>query len=93
MSPYLSQNRSAYLSRTIFSVRSGTLDIKMWNEWNYKNKLCVMCSVSEESFEHFTSCNTYGKVPCIIGWKEIFLNYVENQLIVAKEVKRRQYLR
>ena len=93
MSPYLSQNKNTYLSRTTFSVRSGTLDIKVWNEWNYENKLCVMCSMSEESFEHSMSCKTYGKVSCEIGWKEIFLNNVENQILVAKEVKRRQYLR
>ena len=93
MSLLYTQDRNTYLSRTIFSVRSGTLDIKVWNEWNYENKLCVLCSVSEESCEHYMSCSTYGKVSCEIRWKEILLNNVENQIIVAKEVKRRKYLR
>ena len=39
-----------------------------------------MCSLPEESFKHFMSCKTYGKVSCEIGWKEIFLINVENQI-------------
>ena len=31
MSDYLSRNESTTLSKTIFSVRSGTLDLKVWN--------------------------------------------------------------
>ena len=93
MSQYLSQNRNTFLSKPIFSVRSGTLDIKVWNGWNYENNLCVMCSLSEEIFEHLMTCKAYGKVIWEVHWKNIFVNNMENQIIVAKEVNRRQYLR
>ena len=43
ISPYLSQNRNTYLSITIFTVRSGTLDIKVCNEWNYEKQ--AWCAV------------------------------------------------
>ena len=62
MSPYLTQNKNASFSKSFFCVRSGTLDIKVWNEWNYKDSLCVMCSLVEENSEHFMTCSTYGKV-------------------------------
>ena len=46
-----------------------------------------MCSVSEKSFKHFMSCNTYGKVSCEIGWKEIFLNNVETKYFLQRKLK------
>ena len=61
MSEYLKCNKSTTLSKTIFSVRAGTLDIKIWNSWNYENTLCVMCEMFEETIEHFMTCKTYGK--------------------------------
>ena len=84
MSPYLAQNRNTSLSKTIFSVRSGTLDIKVWNAWNYDNNLCVMCSLTEENIEHFMTCRAYGKVAWEVNWKLIFENNVEQQNKVAK---------
>ena len=61
MSEYLSRNKSSTLSKTIFSVRSVTLDIKAWNSWNYENSLCVMCEMSDENIEHFMSCEHMEK--------------------------------
>ena len=40
-----------------------------------------MCFMSEECFEHFMSCITYGKVSCEVDWKEIVLNNVENHIL------------
>ena len=74
MSPYLTQNKNASLSKMIFVLRSGTLDIKVWNEWNYEDSLCVMCSLVEENIKHFMTCSTYGEVAWEINFKEIFLN-------------------
>ena len=93
MSEYLKGNKSTALSKTIFIVRAGTLDIKTWNSWYYENTLCVMCEMLEETIEHFMTCKTYGKTSWEIDWKLIFLDNVENQNTVAKEVKRRQYIR
>ena len=61
MSEYLKCNKSTTLSKTIFSVRTETLDIKVWNSWNHENTLCVMCELLEETIEHFMTCKTNGK--------------------------------
>ena len=52
-----------------------------------------MCEMLEENIEHFMSCESYGKTSWEIDWKEIFGNIVQNQNTVAKEVKRRQFIR
>ena len=62
MSDYLVKNENTLLCKTIFSVRSGTLDLKTWNKWKYENKLCVMCENFDENIEHFMSCSFYGPV-------------------------------
>ena len=93
MSKYLAENKSTALSKTIFSVRSGTLDLKVWNSWYYENTLCVMCEKEDETIEHFMTCNTYGKTSWEIDWILIYLDNVENKNSVAKEVKRRQFIR
>ena len=62
MSEYLKCKKKVQLSqKTIFSLRAGTLDIKIWNSWNYENTLCVMCEMLEETIEHFMTCKTYEK--------------------------------
>ena len=61
MSEYLVRNESTALSKIIFSVRAGTFDVKSWNEWNYSDKLCVMCQEENEDMEHFMNCSSYGK--------------------------------
>ena len=93
MSEYLKCNKSTTLSKTIFSVRAGTLDIKIWNSWIYENTLCVMCEMLEETIEHIMTCKTYGKISWANDWRLIYLDNVENQNSVAKEVKRRQFIK
>ena len=92
ISEYLADNRNTSLSKIIFSVRSGTLDIKSWCDWNYSDTLCVMCSKCEENFEHFISCLEYGN-SLKTDWKLIFENDPDNQFEIAKEVKRRYSIR
>ena len=93
MREYLVKNKNTLLSQTIFSVRSGTLDIKSWNEWKYENKLCVMCENSEENIEHFMSCSLYGSGDLDYDLKDIYGNEFEKQNIIAKDVRRRQQKR
>ena len=93
MREYLRQNNNIFISKTIFSARSGTLDIKEWNSWNYKDKLCVMCKLWEENFKHFMTCSAYGNNPLVIHWSEIFGNDADKQVTIAKDIKRRQFLR
>ena len=56
MRKYLEKNQNTSLSKIIFSVRSGTMDIKIWNEWNYHDTLCVMCASEDENIEHSMTC-------------------------------------
>ena len=89
MRDYLRKNQNTLLSKIIFSVRSGTLDIKLWNDWNYSETLCVMCARVEESIEHFMTCEQYGneiKIP----WTDIFGNDSDKQCLIANEIKNRQ---
>ena len=46
MSEYFVRNKNTMILQIIFSVRSGTLDLKSRCEWNYSDKLCVMCSLA-----------------------------------------------
>ena len=43
MIDYLIQNESSKLSKIIFAIRSGTFDIKVWNEWKYDDNSCIAC--------------------------------------------------
>ena len=61
MSEYLKENKKTHLSKIIFSLRSGTLDINKWNSWKYNDNLCVMCDIKEENITHFLECSKYGK--------------------------------
>ena len=44
-------------------------DLKAWNDWKCKDKLCAMCGECEEDFEHFMSCALYGYKTQEIYWK------------------------
>ena len=93
MRDYLVQNRNTALSKVIFSVRSGTFDIKTWNEWKYENLTCFMCDSCEETFPHFMSCLSYGKSCIELDWKDIFDDDPEKQNTIAVEVNRRKNIR
>ena len=93
MSDYLVKNKNTSISKIIFSVRAGTLDLKAWNDWKYVDKLCVMCGEFEEDFEHFMSCTRYGHEIQENNWKDIFEDDSEKQYSIALEVKRRTNLR
>ena len=45
MRKYLSNNINTYLTKTIFSVRAGTIDLKCLNAWKYEDDKCVMKSI------------------------------------------------
>ena len=53
----------------------------------------IMYEIENETIEHFMACDTYGNISWEIYWKGIFLNHVENQNTVAKEIKRRHFIR
>ena len=92
MRKYLEKNQNTSLSKIIFSVRSGTMDIKIWNEWNYHDTLCVMCALEDENIEHFMTCGLYGN-KIEIPWTDIFENDSDTQFLIAIEIKRRQHMR
>ena len=93
MRGYLTHSKSTSLSKIIFSVRSGTLDIKTNNDWKYDDDICVMCKMAVETMEHFMICETYGKGSLETDWTEIYSNDAENLFEIAKEIRRRKHMR
>ena len=91
MSEYLKENKKTHLSKIIFLLRSGTLDIKKWNSWKYDDNLCVMCDIKEENITHFLECLKYGKEKIEI--KDIYTQNTENQFSIAERVKERMLQR
>ena len=90
MSDYLFENRNKILSEIIFSVRSQTLDIKVWNEWKYNDGICVMCNKEIEDMDHFVSCVQYETKCDGIVWKNIIESNVEKQYEIAQFIFDRQ---
>ena len=84
MREYLVHNKNTILSKIIFSVRSGTLDHKAWNEWKYSEKACVMCKIKEENF---MKCLLCGPNNLEIKYTELFGNTHEYQYKVPIEKK------
>ena len=93
MSPYLLENRSTSLAKTIFSVRSGTLNIKQWNLWNYNDNLCVGCEIQAETVDHFMICEAYSSESRVIDWKLLLENDTDVQYNIAEKVENRIKLR
>ena len=85
---YLDAEKTA---KIIFSLRSGTLDIKKWNIWTYDDNLCVMCDIKEENITHFLECLKYGKEKIEI--KDIYTQNTENQFSIAERVEERMVKR
>ena len=76
----------------IFSARSGTMDLKIWNDWNYSDTFCVMCARVQETFKHFMTCQLYEneiEIPCT----ELFGNDSDKQFLIVSEIKKRQHMR
>ena len=87
MSKYLRANDGTDLSKIIFSIRSGTLDIKKWNMWKYFDNLCVMCGKKEENIQHLTECIEYENTDVIHNLEDIYTQDTENSLKLQKMPK------
>ena len=66
------------------TIRSKSLDIKIWQPWKYDNNLCVMYHIKKENMEHFMSCSSCKNISCGIDWKEVLLNDIKKQYEVAQ---------
>ena len=92
MSEYLKRNQNNKLSKYIFKIRSGTLDLKDWCQWRYEDNLCVGCGTKAETMTHFMACNVYSvgnSSEKLLDWRDIYENNMDKQIEVAKEVERR----
>ena len=87
MSKYLRENDRTDLSKIIFSIRSGTLDIKKWNMWKYFDNLCVMCGKKEENIKHFMECTEYENTDEIHNFEDIYTQDTEKQFEIAENAK------
>ena len=81
------------LSKIIFSIRSKTFDIKVWQEWKYNDNACVACYVHEENMEHFLLCQAYENCPQENNWKIILEDHPEKQVSIAKVAQKRMKYR
>ena len=52
-----------------------------------------MCKLWEENFKHFMTFSACGNNPLTIHWSEIFGNDANERVTIAKDNKRRQYIR
>ena len=93
MRDYLSKNENRKLSQIIFAVRSQTLDIKVWQQWNYSDNACVACQKNEENMSHFMTCMSYENCISEIDWKIIFENDPSKQFEIARIVQKRMIKR
>ena len=91
MSDYLCENKNTRVSKTIFSIRAGTLDLKQLNPWKYNDNLCVMCNLKEESLDHFMNCNSYDREN--ISWEDIFQDNKEKLFEIGIEAMTRMTIR
>ena len=48
-SEHLKENKKTQLSKIIFSLRSGILDIKKWNNWKHQDNLCVIVTLKKKT--------------------------------------------
>ena len=93
MSDYLFENKQMSLTKIIFNIRSGTLDIKSWNPWKYKDLWCVGCGTEQEDMSHFVICKSYGESTQYENWKDIFTSDVNLQNQIAQNVRQRLEMR
>ena len=69
MSEYLKENKKTHLSKIIFSLKSGILDIKKWNIWSTlkKNmKSDLKCLMSETRNAKKYSVISHKKKACLL---------------------------
>ena len=71
MSDCLRNTKSLLLSKVIFALRSGTLELKVWNLWKYDNDICVGCKSWPETMSHFMSCIKYPSETKEENWDQI----------------------
>ena len=93
MSDYLFQNKQTSTTKIIFGVRSGTLDIKIWNPWKYTDLLCVGCGLEDETITHFVTCEAYGETSHCDNLQEMYNSNAFVQSEIAHKVKKRLEIR
>ena len=81
-SEYLLENNNTQISKIIYSIRAGTLNIKYWNPWKYEDNLCIMCNIKEENMDHFMSCERYERTN--IAWEDIYKKMTDKQFEIGK---------
>ena len=93
MSGYLLNNFSTPLSKVIFSVRSGTLNIKDWNIWKETDIIFVGCNLAAETMSQFMTCASYLKETEENDLKGLLENTFEKQFEIARKNQLRRKLR
>ena len=55
--------------------------------------LCGKGKLWKENFQHFMTCSSYGNNPLQIYGSKMFEKNMEDQVVLAKDIRRRQFLR
>ena len=93
MRQYLFNNRRTSLSKIIFAVRSGTLEIKEWTPWKYNDNICVKCETAAETMNHFVSCKSYSSDTSVNDRKRIYTDNADIQYEIAGKISSRLKIR
>ena len=91
MLKYLLKNTNTSFSKIILSVRAGIYYVRIWNEWNYRDTLSVMCKLSDETVDHLMNCSAYGNKTYETIWSAIFESNTDQQTqkTIVTKVKNR----
>ena len=86
---YTTMRRNAYYNnlspqhaRTMFRIRSGTLDVKVMRRYLYDDTLCRLCGQGDEDVEHIV--NKCSKLPPrTVRIRDLFTNNTEDMKSIA----------
>ena len=81
MSKCLEKNENTESSKLLFSVGSGTLDVKEWLPRNYADNICIACKKCEETMNLLMVCDSYKNEACV-DWKKVFDDKLDDIFII-----------
>ena len=85
-------NCSINISKLIFKARSKTLDIKAQQKWKYEDKLCIGCSIKDETGEEILLCRNLSNTNNEneqMNYDWFYENSINDMVKVAKNLSER----
>ena len=85
MRKYLFINRTPSLSKIMFAVWSGTLEMNELTPWKQGDNMCVKCESATETISHFVSCKSYSIDTLANDWANIYQDNPDIQYDIARK--------